>query len=54
MVNLRGSLHLDRARMLSDIGHVDEARAAMEEAIRLYEEKGNLAAVDQARLLVRR
>jgi DNA-binding SARP family transcriptional activator len=49
LLNLRGDVALALAEVLWADGSVDEATAALSEAIRLYEQKGNVAAAAGAR-----
>jgi ATP/maltotriose-dependent transcriptional regulator MalT len=48
-LNMRGDTLLDLCRVLSDAGERDGAVSAVEQALKLYEAKGNSAAVAAAR-----
>jgi tetratricopeptide (TPR) repeat protein len=48
----RGTCWLDKAEVLSLTGRPDEAAAAIRKALRLFEKKGDLVHVDQARALL--
>jgi tetratricopeptide (TPR) repeat protein len=48
MLNLRADLHVDLAVTLLATGALDEARAVLDEATRLYERKGNLVGARRA------
>jgi DNA-binding SARP family transcriptional activator len=52
LLNLRGDVTRALADVLWSHGRVDEATAALREAVRLYEQKGNVAAVAHARAVV--
>jgi tetratricopeptide (TPR) repeat protein len=52
LLNLRGDVTLALAEVLWSHGCADEATAALSEAVRLYEQKGNVAAVAHARAVV--
>jgi DNA-binding SARP family transcriptional activator/tetratricopeptide (TPR) repeat protein len=52
LLNLRGDVTLALAEVLWSHGCPDEATAALSEAVRLYEQKGNVAAVAHARAVV--
>jgi predicted ATPase len=49
MLVLRSDIYFDLAAVLAAGGRIEEAKGAVEEAIRLYEQKGNLVALDKAR-----
>ena len=48
-VNDRGDALFDFAIVLRQAGHLDDARAALAEGLRLYEQKGNTVAAASAR-----
>lgn len=47
----RGTVHTDRGETLRLLGREDEARAAFDEAIRLFDQKGDLVSSERARRL---
>jgi hypothetical protein len=52
VLDLRGQALTDLAEVLRLANRQDEARALVEEAIRLYDQKGNVVAVGQLRALL--
>lgn len=52
MLNLRADAQMDLARTLMTCGREEAAHEEMDEAIRSYEEKGNLMAASQARSML--
>ena len=48
----RGTVHLDRAEVMELLGHDEEARAARERALEMFEEKGDLVSAARTRLLL--
>jgi DNA-binding SARP family transcriptional activator len=51
-LNLRAKVHLDRAEVLQLANRSDQAGASLEQAIELFELKGNLVAAGRARALL--
>jgi class 3 adenylate cyclase/tetratricopeptide (TPR) repeat protein len=51
-LNNLGDVHVDLAEVLRLAGRSEEAEAALEEAMRRYEQKGNLVSADQTRRLL--
>jgi class 3 adenylate cyclase/tetratricopeptide (TPR) repeat protein len=47
-LDLRGDVQLDRAEVLRISGRAEEARASATEALRLYEQKGNIVSAERA------
>ena len=47
--DLQAGAHVSRARVLSLAGQDDEARACLERAVEIYEQKGNVVAAREAR-----
>jgi thioredoxin-like negative regulator of GroEL len=52
LLNLRGDVTLALAEVLWACGQADEATAALREAVRVYERKGNVAAAARAHAVV--
>jgi hypothetical protein len=52
MLDLRADLQVDLAQTLMAGEHREAAREAIDDAITLYERKGNLVAASQSRLLI--
>jgi tetratricopeptide (TPR) repeat protein len=50
----RGTVQLDRAEVMELLGHDEEARAARERALAMFEEKGDLVSAARTRLLLER
>ena len=50
----RGTVQLDRAEVMELLGRTDEARAARERALAMFEEKGDLVSAARTRLLLQR
>jgi ATP/maltotriose-dependent transcriptional regulator MalT len=53
MLMMRSYAHFDLAGVLAACGHGEEAQVSAAEAARLFEEKGNLVALERARELQR-
>ena len=51
-LDLRGDVLLDRAEVLRVAGRVEEARASATDALRLYEQKGNIASAERAQAVL--
>ena len=51
MLTMRSYAHFDLAAVLAALGRTEEAKAAADEAVMLFEQKGNLVMLDQARRL---
>jgi Flp pilus assembly protein TadD len=51
-LNWRGDVLLDLAEVLRAAGKPDEARTAVEQALALYEQKGNVVSANAARRLL--
>ena len=47
----RGTVHTDRGETLRLLGREDEARSALDEAIRLFDQKGDLVSSERVRRL---
>ena len=50
----RGTVYLDRAEVMELLGRDEEARAARERALEMFEEKGDLVSADRTRSLLER
>jgi tetratricopeptide (TPR) repeat protein len=48
----RGTVYLDRAEVMELLGHDEDARAARERALEMFEEKGDLVSAARTRLLL--
>ena len=48
----RGTVHLDRAEVMELLGRHEEARAARERALAMFEEKGDLVSAARTRSLL--
>ena len=51
-LNARGTAHMRLAEVLSMAGRSGEAISALNDAIQLYERKGNLVSAQEARVLL--